>query len=153
MVYGECTHLSYLIGKWWTVKEKLTTSYIRGDLNHVLSSSVTLKGNVGLQVIGTDQSSNSFFHNSATNAVTPFTDGKKYTDVLPEINLVFALPEQQAVRLGLPKDVARARMDQLKPSQQIGTTISGGGVHPRGRTRNPRGHPRAAPGAAVSPEK
>jgi TonB-dependent receptor len=153
IVYGDPTTLSYLIGKWWTVKEKLTTSYIRGDLNHVLSSSVTLKGNVGLQVIGTDQSSNSFFHNSATNAVTPFTDGKKYTDVLPEINLVFALPEQQAVRLGLAKEVARARMDQLKASQEIGTTISGGVLHPSGSTGSPRLDPWRADAADLSYEK
>jgi TonB-dependent receptor len=153
IVYGDPTTLSYLIGKWWTVKEKLTTSYIRGDLNHVLSSSVTLKGNVGLQVIGTDQSSNSFFHNSATNAVTPFTDGKKYTDVLPEINLVFALPEQQAVRLGLAKEVARARMDQLKASEEIGTTISGGVLHPSGSTGNPRLDPWRADAADLSYEK
>jgi len=153
IVYGDPTTLSYLIGKWWTVKEKLTTSYIRGDLNHVLSSSVTLKGNVGLQVIGTDQSSNSFFHNSATNAVTPFTDGKKYTDVLPEINLVFALPEQQAVRLGLAKEVARARMDQLKASQEIGTTTSGAVLHPSGSTGNPRLDPWRADAADLSYEK
>ena len=153
IVYGDPTTLSYLIGKWWTVKEKLTTSYIRGDLNHVLSSSVTLKGNVGLQVIGTDQSSNSFFHNSATNAVTPFTDGKKYTDVLPEINLVFALPDQQAVRLGLAKEVARARMDQLKASQEIGTTTSGGVLHPSGSTGNPRLDPWRADAADLSYEK
>jgi iron complex outermembrane receptor protein len=153
IVYGDPTTLSYLIGKWWTVKEKLTTSYIRGDLNQALSSSLTLKGNVGLQVIGTDQSSNSFFHNSATNAVTPFTDGKKYTDVLPEINLVFALPEQQAVRLGLAKEVARARMDQLKASQEIGTTISGGVLHPSGSTGNPRLDPWRADAADLSYEK
>jgi iron complex outermembrane receptor protein len=153
IVYGDPTTLSYLIGKWWTVKEKLTTSYIRGDLNQALSSSVTLKGNVGLQVIGTDQSSNSFFHNSATNAVTPFTDGKKYTDVLPEINLVFALPEQQAVRLGLAKEVARARMDQLKASQEIGTIINGGVLQPSGSTGNSRLDPWRADAADLSYEK
>src|SRR5258708_10985144 len=59
IVYGDPTTLSYLVGKWWTVTEKLTTSYIRGDLNHPLSSSVTLKGNVGLQVINTNQRSKS----------------------------------------------------------------------------------------------
>src|SRR5256885_1413184 len=136
IVYGDHTTLSYLIGKWWTVNEKLTTSYIRGALNHALTSSVTLKGNVGLQVINTDQSSTSFFHNSATNAVTPFTDGKKYTDVLPEINLMFELPEQQAARLGLAKEVARPRMDQLKASQEIGASYFGTVLQPIGSTGN-----------------
>jgi len=153
IVYGDPTTLSYLIGKWWTVKEKLTTSYIRGDLNHVLSSSVTLKGNVGLQVIGTDQSSTSFFHDSVTNAVTPFGDGKKYTDVLPEINLVFALPEQQAVRLGLAKEVARPRMDQLKASDEIGAGINGGVLQASGSAGNARLNPWRADAADLSYEK
>jgi iron complex outermembrane recepter protein len=153
IVYGDPTTLSYLIGKWWTVKEKLTTSYIRGDLNQALSSSVTLKGNVGLQVIGTDQSSNSFFHDSVTNAVTPFSDGKKYTDVLPEINLVFALPEQQAVRLGLAKEVARARMDQLKASDEIGASINGGFLQASGSAGNPRLDPWRADAGDLSYEK
>jgi TonB-dependent receptor len=153
IVYGDPTTLSYLIGKWWSVKEKLTTSYIRGDLNQALSSSVTLKGNVGLQVIGTDQSSTSFFHDSVTNAVTPFSDGKKYTDVLPEINLVFALPEQQAVRLGLAKEVARARMDQLKASDEIGASINGGFLQASGSAGNPRLDPWRADAGDLSYDK
>jgi iron complex outermembrane receptor protein len=153
IVYGDPTTLTYLIGKWWTVKEKLTTSYIRGDLNHPLTSSVTLKGNVGLQVVNTDQSSNSFFHDSVSNAVVPFSDGKKYTDVLPEINLVFALPEQQAVRLGLAKEVARPRMDQLKASSEDGVGFNNGAVTPSGSAGNPRLDPWRADAADLSYEK
>jgi iron complex outermembrane receptor protein len=153
IVYQDPTSRPSIIGKWWTVKEKLTTSYLRGDLNHVLSSSVTLKGNVGLQVIGTDQSSTGLLHDSATNAVTPFGDGKKYTDVLPEINLVFALPEQQAVRLGLAKEVARPRMDQLKASDEIGASITGGFLQASGSAGNPRLDPWRADAADLSYEK
>jgi iron complex outermembrane recepter protein len=153
IVYGDPTTLTYLIGKWWTVKEKLTTSYIRADLNHPLTSSVTLKGNVGLQVVNTDQSSNSFFHDSVSNAVVPFTDGKKYADVLPEINLVFALPEQQALRLGLAKEVARPRMDQLKASSEDGVGFNNGAVTPSGSAGNPRLDPWRADAADLSYEK
>jgi len=153
IVYGDPSTLSYLIGKWWTVKEKLTTSYIRGDLNHPLTSSVTLKGNVGLQVINTDQSSNSFYHDSVSGAVTPFTEGKKYNDVLPEINLVFALPEQQAVRLGLAREVARPRMDQLKASSENGAGFTGTVLTPSGSTGNPRLDPWRADAADLSYEK
>lgn len=153
IVYGDPTTLSYLIGKWWTVHEKLTTSYVRADLNHPLTPSVTLKGNVGLQVVNTNQSSDSFFHNTATNAVTPFTDGKKYTDVLPEVNFVFELPEQQAVRLGLAKEVARARMDQLKASQEIGASIQGGVLQANGSAGNPHLDPWRADAADLSYEK
>ncbi|GAC1452717.1 MAG: TonB-dependent receptor [Steroidobacteraceae bacterium] len=153
IVYGDPTTLSYLIGKWWTVKEKVTTGYLRGNLNHPLSDAVTLKGNLGLQVINTDQRSSSFFHDSATNAVTPFSDGKKYTDVLPEINLAFELPDEQAVRLGLAKELARARMDQLKASTEIGAGVNGGVLQAGGSAGNPRLDPWRADAADLSYEK
>jgi hypothetical protein len=50
---------AYLAGKFWTVKEEVITAYLRGDLNHDISDSVSLRGNVGVQVLYTDQSSDS----------------------------------------------------------------------------------------------
>ena len=122
---------SYLVGKWWGVTEKVSTGSLRATLNHELSSSVTLKGNLGVQIIGTDQSSNAFQINDAkSGVVTPFTAGKKYTDVLPQFNFAFMLPDQQAVRLGIAREMARPRMDQLKASIEEGisavTGIPGG---------------------------
>ena len=50
--------------------------------------------------------------------------------MLPSINLAFMLPGDQAVRFGLAKTMARARMDQLKATEEIGydsaTGIPGG---------------------------
>jgi TonB-dependent receptor len=115
----------FLIGKNWTVDEKVTTAFVKGALDHELSSSVTLKGNVGVQVVRTDQSSDALFKDD-NGGVQPFTDGKKFTDVLPAINLAFMLPDRQAVRVGLAKELARARMDQLKASSEIGfDTVTG----------------------------
>jgi iron complex outermembrane receptor protein len=70
------TNAGYLVGKTWDVFEKLTTVYLKGDLNHELGSDVTLKGNVGLQVVHTDQSSSSTFFNEVTNSPSPIEDGK-----------------------------------------------------------------------------
>jgi TonB-dependent receptor len=120
IVYGSPTTpgFDYLIGKNWNVTEKVTTGFVRGSLDHELSSSVTLRGNVGLQLVNTDQ------HSHATQKVNgvvgPFDDGKDYTDVLPQLNFVFMLPSDQAVRVGLARELARARMDQLKASSEIG---------------------------------
>ncbi|MEY2921177.1 MAG: hypothetical protein RL261_2482, partial [Pseudomonadota bacterium] len=112
---------SYLAGKFWSVEEKITTTYIRGELNHEISDSVTLKGNVGAQVIYTDQSSDAYRVNtSAGNTVYGITDGKDYTDILPQINLAFILPDSQAVRFGLAKEQARPRLDQLKATEESG---------------------------------
>jgi len=118
--YGDPNTLHYLVGKFWTVTEKVTTGYLKGTLNHDLSSSVTLKGNIGVQVVDTDQSSDAFFLDTGSNTIQPFSDGRKYTDVLPTLNLAFMLPEDQAVRVGIAKEIARARMDQLKASAEVG---------------------------------
>jgi iron complex outermembrane recepter protein len=107
----------YLTGKFWDVFEKLTTLYVKGDLNHPLSSDVTLRGNIGLQLVHTNQSSTSFFYNEATQSGTPFGGGKSYNDVLPAMNLVFALPDQQLLRLSAAREMARPRMDQMTAGQ------------------------------------
>jgi TonB-dependent receptor len=159
IVYGSPTDpgFDYLIGKNWNVEEKVATAYLKAALDHEINSNVTLKGNLGLQFVRTDQSSTAAIltHGidalgNTTSVVTPFTDGKKYTDVLPAINLVFLLPEKQALRVGLARELARARMDQLKASSEQG--ISQFGV-PGGSGGNPKLDPWRADAFDVSYEK
>ena len=133
ITYGNPVTLPYLAPKYWNVFEKVWTGYIRGDLNHQISDSVTLKGNLGVQVIRTDQSSTSWLAANAYTAdqqVVKVGGGKKYTDVLPQLNFAFLLPDSQAIRIGIAKELARARMDQLKATQESGydaaTGIPGG---------------------------
>jgi iron complex outermembrane receptor protein len=104
---------SYLVGKSWEVSEKLSTAYIMAKLNHDLSSDVNLRGNVGVQVVHTQQSSDS---NAFITAAVPIHDGTNYNDVLPSANLVFGLPAGQKLRVGLARELVRARMDQLDVS-------------------------------------
>lgn len=139
----------YLVGKNWEVNEKVTTGYVKSELDHELSSSVTLKGNLGVQVVQTDQSSDALRLENG-NPV-PFSDGKKYTDVLPAINLAFVLPSDQAVRVGVAKEIARARMDQLKASSEIGYDAATG--LPGGSGGNPRLDPWRAVAYDISYEK
>lgn len=154
IVYGDPETLPYLAGKYWDVKEEVITGYVRGDLSHDISNTVTLKGNVGLQVIGTDQSSSSFL---AAYAFTPnqvvlrVGDGKSYTDVLPQLNFAFILPNEQAIRVGAAKELARARMDQLKATEESGYNFATG--EPGGSGGNPRLDPWEAWALDVSYEK
>ena len=154
IVYGDPETLPYLAGKYWDVKEEVITGYVRGDLSHDISDAVTLKGNVGLQVIGTDQSSSSFL---AAYAFTPnqvvlrVGDGKSYTDVLPQINFAFIMPNEQAIRLGVAKELARARMDQLKATEESGYNFATG--EPGGSGGNPLLDPWLAWAFDVSYEK
>ncbi len=143
---------AYLAGKFWTVEEKVTTAYLRGDLNHDLSDSVTLRGNLGLQVIYTDQSSDSFrVDTGAGNAVYGVSDGKDYTHVLPQINLAFILPDSQAIRVGFAQELARARMDQLKATEESGFNFATG--EPGGSGGNARLDPWEAWAFDLSYEK
>jgi TonB-dependent receptor len=128
IVYGTPTTpgYDYLIGKNWLVEEKVGTAYVKLDLEHELSSSVTLRGNIGLQYVTTDQSSDAFYKDNATGQVLPRTDGKDFSDTLPAINLAFMLPSEQAIRVGIAKELARARMDQLKASSEFGCDSASG---------------------------
>jgi iron complex outermembrane recepter protein len=153
IVYGTPTTpgFDYLIGKNWTVEEKVGTAFVAGNLDHEISSSLSLKGNLGIQFVRTDQSSQAFYKDNSTNQVLPIDEGKKYTDVLPSINLAFMLPEQQAVRVGLARELARARMDQLKASSEFGYAASTG--IPGGSGGNPQLDPWRADAYDLSYEK
>jgi len=154
LVYGDPNSLPYLAPKYWTVEEKVWTGFVRGDLNHDISDSVTLKGNVGLQIIHTDQSSSSFLAANAytpAQEIVPVSDGKTYTDYLPQLNFAFLLPDSQAVRVGIAKEMARARMDQLKATEESGYNRSTG--VPGGSAGNPLLDPWRAWAFDVSYEK
>jgi iron complex outermembrane recepter protein len=154
IVYNEGSSTPWLLPKNWTVDEEVVTGYVRGELSYDISEAVTLRGNLGLQVISTDQSSTSW---RVENAYSPeqqiiqFTDGKTYTDVLPQLNFAFLLPDSQAIRVGIAEEMARARMDQLKASQDVGFNRSTG--VPSGSGGNPRLDPWRAWAFDLSYEK
>jgi TonB-dependent receptor len=115
------TTAAYLVGKSWEVTEKVSTAYIMGKLNHDLSADVNLKGNIGVQVVHTDQSSasNAYEFTAATGkngGAVPISDGTTYNDILPSVNLVFSFPQGQKLRAGLARELVRPRMDNLDVS-------------------------------------
>lgn len=124
---------SYNVGQTWGVHEKISTGFVRADLDHQLSSDVVLRGNIGLQIQGTDQTSIGIVgYNGST---TPITVGKTYTDVLPQMNLVFELPSDQLVRFALSKQIMRPRLEDLNAgfnfNVDTGTRLpSGSGGNP-----------------------
>ncbi len=105
-----------------------------------------------MQIIGTDQRSNGFsIDETRGGAVTPVSAGKKYTDVLPQFNFAFLLPEEQVVRVGVAREMARPRMDQLKDAYDEGIGQSGG--NPGGSAGNPFLNPWRADAFDLSYEK
>lgn len=96
----------------YVVREKVLTGFVQASIN-----SGGLKGNVGVQVVHTNQQADSFAaSNPGTGTIAkPITDGAKYTDFLPSLNLSYEVAPQTLVRFGAARMLARARMDQLNP--------------------------------------
>lgn len=113
-----------IVNKQWTVTEEVTTSYLKADIDtRLFGRAVT--GNVGVQVQNTKQQSVSFDVDQTNAANTRrTTGGTSYTDVLPSLNLKMDLPHQQIVRLGLAKQIARPRMDDLRATRRFDVDAS-----------------------------
>ncbi len=113
---------SFLIAKAWQVKEKITTAFVKANIDTDLGG-MSLRGNVGLQFQRVDQSSQANYFDgtaAAGNQVKPVDDGKTYTDVLPSLNLALALGGDQTLRFGAARQVARPRVDQLRAAIDFG---------------------------------
>jgi iron complex outermembrane recepter protein len=146
---------SSLVGKTWDVKEKLSTAYLMGNLNHELTADVALRGNIGVQFTHTQQSSDSAFWNSALNnnagGAVPISGGTSYNDVLPSANFVFQLPAQQTARLSFARELVHPRMDEMADSFEYGVSQVNG--VPSASGGNPTLAPWRANAADLSYEK
>jgi iron complex outermembrane receptor protein len=126
-----------VFNKDWTVGEKVTTAFGKLDIDTEWAS-IPVRGNIGVQAINTDQSSTAFAvgNGNATTGVISYKDGKKYTDFLPSMNLAFSFADEQTFRVGIAKTMVRARLDQLRASNNFGLDLttrkwSGGGGNPQ----------------------
>jgi iron complex outermembrane recepter protein len=98
----------------WTVREEISIAYAMAEFDTEVAG-IGLTGNLGLQIVGTDQSSNGFavdFVNGMTRS-QPVTGGDSYTDVLPSLNTIFHLTDEHQVRFGVARTMSRSRMDRM----------------------------------------
>ena len=93
----------------YVVREKILTGFMQANFNDG-----PVKGNVGVQVVHSNQSSDGYA--TGNGIVTPVTDGDKYTNILPSMNLSFEFAIDAFLRFGAARMLARPRMDQLNPS-------------------------------------
>jgi iron complex outermembrane receptor protein len=107
----------------YVVEEKVATEYAQLNIDgHV---GVPVRGNVGLQVVSTDQDSTGSSASllSVTNPTTGTTTGQvvllpeeggaKYTYALPSLNLIFDVADGSVVRAGLARSLSRARQEDM----------------------------------------
>jgi iron complex outermembrane receptor protein len=96
----------------FTVTEKVRTLYAKLDIDTDIGP-VRLRGNVGVQLVHTDQSSVGFNVNDVNNLGT-IEAGTSYNDVLPSLNLVSDFGNGWFVRFGAAKTLARGRIDDMR---------------------------------------
>lgn len=129
-----------LVTKDWRAKENSTAAYVQGDLAGTLGG-LNYRGNLGLRIVHSSQTG---YGMAAVDggAPTPTSDGTRYTRVLPSLNLVLSLDENDAhqVRLGVARALSRAPLDVMTAAQTV--TIDPNGVNP---TVVSGGNPRLKP--------
>jgi len=153
MTFSPNEEASYLVSKAWTVNEKISTGYVKANIDTEWGS-VPVRGNIGVQVQHVDQSSSANYWDSTQPAgsnVRPFEDGKTYTDVLPSMNLAFSFDHDQTLRIGMAEQVARPRVDQMRASLEFGVNTATG--RPGGSGGNPQLDPWRAYAFDLSYEK
>lgn len=112
-----------IFNKDWFVEEKVNTFYTKADLDTEMFGA-NMRGNVGLQLVQTDQSSRAFNvdRRTCTDAVCPapeFSAGTSYTDVLPSLNLNWDFGNAGIVRMGLARVMARPKVDDMRASRRF----------------------------------
>lgn len=149
-----------VLAKDWSVKEKVTTAFVMGDLDSELMG-LSYKGNVGLQFVNTDQSStgnqvdlaNCTGITAATCPSVVVGGGTSYSNILPSMNVSFDLGHEQVIRVGASKVMSRANMDDMRASQAFGVTTQGNNPILTGSGGNPNLKPFLAKTFDLSYEK
>ena len=123
-----------IYNKNWDINEDVATVF--GQLNIDTDwGSVPVRGNVGLQVVRAKQDSTGVALYNGVALNEPETRGITTTDVLPSLNLSFQFPQDQFLRVGAARQMARPRMDDMRSNTNFGydTTqqrFSGNGGNP-----------------------
>lgn len=113
----------------WKVHERDTTPYFQFNLDTQLGN-VSLRGNFGMQVARTQQTSTGERvapGSSVTGGQTvliPVVGSTTFTRYLPSANLVFGLTQNDDLRVSAARTMARPRMDQMNASQSISGNIT-----------------------------
>jgi iron complex outermembrane receptor protein len=105
----------------WYVGETVTTGYLMAEIDSS-AAGLPITGNVGLQIVDTEQRSSAFAATGSGNmtVTVPVFGGADYTEVLPSLNLIFQLPADQFVRFAAARTLARPRMDEMRASFTYG---------------------------------
>ena len=112
-------------GDWdrnYSVQLKTPTAYLMADIDADLGD-VQLRGNVGTQLVHTEQSSVALQTNGNSVAGS-LRGGLTYNNVLPSLNLVLQFPHDNYLRLGVAKEMVYGRIDDIRASAEASVSRS-----------------------------
>ncbi len=113
----------------WRVRERDVTSYVQANLDTYFGN-VTLRGNFGVQVAHTSQTSGGervvpgSSLTGGKTALVPVNGGTSYTRYLPSMNLVFGFTPNDDLRVSAARTMMRPRMDQMNASLAVSGNIN-----------------------------
>ena len=136
--------------KAYKVSEKIWTPYIMGLINANVGTA-ELTGNIGVQAVHTNQSSTGLVGPSGLDLVE-VTNGRKYWEILPSLNLSFRFPSDFVIRFAASKQHIRPRLPDMANNFNYFTDVALGGII-NGNGGNPQLKPYAATGVDLNLEK
>ena len=110
----------------WEVTEKVSTYYAQANIDHNLFG-LPLTGNIGVQVVHTDQSSDGFSARQVSPGVSEtiaVSGGDEYTEILPSSNFILEVRDDTFVRFALARTLARPRMDDMRASRNYSFNVA-----------------------------
>jgi iron complex outermembrane recepter protein len=134
----------FTIDQSFKIDEETYTGYGQIDFS-TIAGSLPFRGNIGLRVIRTDQSSTVFsvIPGLVDNLLTPpplrenrrfVTRGKTFTDFLPSVNTILEITSKDLLRLSYTQQISRPRFVDLRAAISVDTgadgNTSGGGGNP-----------------------
>lgn len=112
--------ISAVLGNNNEVEENDIGAFVQADFVQEIGSR-TLRGNVGVRYVETEQTSKGW---AVVNSVPVLTTvERKYDDVLPSLNLVFDLSDSLLLRFGAAKVMTRPNLGSITP----GSTVTASG--------------------------
>jgi iron complex outermembrane receptor protein len=145
-----------IYNKDWVVNERVSTAFAKLNIDSEIYS-IPLRGALGLQFVHTNQDSTAFSVDKAggtsdTDRPTqPYTNGTSYNDVLPSLNLIGDLGNQQSLRFSVSKIMARPTLNDMRASNGFSLDTTKG--YFTGSGGNPELKPFRAKGIDLSYEK
>lgn len=106
-----------IVANRYEIREKVAQLYGMLNLDTKVGN-MPLTGNVGVRAIYTDQSSNGFSANGST--LTAVSDGDKYWEFAPNLNLNLKPTDDTVVRFSVARQMARPRMYDMRASRTWG---------------------------------